>query len=82
MPDQNDALQDDPNVETHYVLQGGKRVAFKLRNVPYEEFQRRKAAAEFDALTAADLNPPTEPETVDVAEVRREVRKREKAEGT
>ena len=77
----------DDGFMVHKLRKGGEVKEIKLRPVTYEEVQRRMARDEFEALTEDDLAPPAEPETaepetVDVAEVQRAVRKREKPEGT
>lgn len=89
MPEQND----DPRLHKCYVVKDGEKVEVTKRRVSAAELRRRrdaelaeKFAAEESAKAPRQSNTgeivQPGPETVDVAEVRKEVKKREKAEGT
>lgn len=89
MPEQND----DPRVHQCYVMVDGEKKLVTKRRVSAAELRRRRdveLAEKFAAEEAATAKPrsntgeiePAAPETVDVAEVKKEIRKREKPEGS
>lgn len=69
----------DDGFMVHKVRKGGVVKEIKLKPVSYEEVQRRAARDDFDGLTDEDMRPE-QAETVDVAEVQREIRRAGEAE--
>lgn len=81
----------DPAEKTFRVIVNGEVVERKGRRVSASEIRRQRSLERSRELAEESAKAPRQsntgeivpgPETVDVAEVRKEVKKREKAEGT